>query len=89
MMEQSTVARYQAALGALACFVFPENDAQRGYTVLACANVGVDYIEHLADELGTETDFDHARRGVARTLLAQADAHRAAQRTPLPRRRTQ
>lgn len=75
-MPESTQALYQAALGAYACFIFPANDEQRGYTVLACANIDEDYIERLARVLESGVaDVEGARFIVAEGLLNNAHAH--------------
>lgn len=85
-MTDRTTALYQAALGAFACFVFPDNDEQRGYTVLAFANIGRDYIEDLFEVVQDTTDHDIelARFKLAAHHLVIANAHYTAHRAANP-----
>ncbi len=83
-MPDGTRARYQAALGAYACFVFPENDAQRGYTILACSNIELDYVENLAERVEAGETISGARFRLADDLLRRANAHYHAHLTANP-----
>jgi hypothetical protein len=86
-MPDSTKAKYQAALGAYASFVYPENDEQRGYAVLAYANAtgGGDYIEELARYASAPGGtLSGARFRLADDLLRRANAHYHAHLTANP-----
>lgn len=84
-MDSTTELMFQASLGAMACAVFPDNDEQRAYTVMACAAAGVDYVEALAEvALATHADLETCRYEFARSLLNEAHLYYVAQRAANP-----
>lgn len=63
-----------AHMCARAAWLFPDDHEQRMAALIACHNIGVDYVEMVAHAMDcTGADFDTARREVAEALRRSAD----------------